>query len=228
MTKHSAKLMITGLACSLLLAGCKQPEIQGQPNQQGLAQVQYSGMNAALANPAVDFAKYKAIVIDDMDFSQVQISEPTDYSGRYAKFKLTDEDRSRLNDGYKRKLAESLSENGGYRIVDSAAAGATATLRIRTELLRLQPNAPRERDEIGAGSARDKTFTKGAGSMTLASALIDAGNGKVVAAFRDELTDTEVWDQNNAVTNRAAILRAFDSWGRALRRQLEAFSTPKP
>lgn len=215
------------IASLLGLAGCQQPEIKGQPNAQGLAEVANSGMDEVLVDPKVDFSRYKSIAIADMNFSRLQIVEPSDYSGRYQKMKLSEEDLAMLRSEYRRKLGEVLSEQGGYRIVDTIEPGAKDTLIVRTDMVRLEPNAPREKDEIGVGSARDKTFTKGAGSMTLEAELVDAGTGKAVVVLRDEVSDMETWSNNNPVTNRAAILRGFSSWGYGIRRQLDAFSTPR-
>jgi hypothetical protein len=216
------------MTAALALAGCKQPEIKGAPDAQGLALVEYSGMDAVRANPAVDFAKYKTIVIDDLGFSQLKITQPTDASGRYGKFKLDAEDLAALRAGYRREVAEALTNEDAYRVLDGASAGAADTLRLQTEMTRLEPTAPREKDEIGVVSARDKTFTKGAGSMTLEARLIDTRSGQVIATLRDELADDETWGSNNPVFNRAAVLRGFSSWGYRVRRQLQALSAPKP
>jgi hypothetical protein len=221
---HLAIVFIAGL---LGLAGCQQPEIQGQPNAQGLSEVKNSGMDEVLVDPKVDFSQYKSIGIADMNFSRLQIVEPSDYTGRYQKMSLSEEDIAMLRSEYRRKLGEVLSEQGGYKVVDGVMPNAKDTMIVRTDMIRLEPNAPREKDEIGVASARDKTFTKGAGSMTLEAVLVDAATGKPVVVLRDEVTDTETWGNNNPVTNRAAILRAFTSWGYGIRRQLDAFSSPR-
>ena len=224
MKMHSTIILFAVL---LGLAGCQQPEIKGQPNAQGLSEVANSGMREALVDPKVDFSRYKSIAIADMNFSRLQIVDPSDYSGRYQKLKLSEEDVAMLRSEYRRKLGEVLSGQGGYQIVDSIVPGAKDTLIVRTDMVRLEPNAPREKDEIGVSSARDRTFTKGAGSMTLEAELIDVATGKAVVVLRNEVSDTETWGDNNPVSNRAAILRAFTSWGYGIRRQLDAFSTPR-
>lgn len=220
-------LAITLVAGLLGMAGCQQPEIKGQPNANGLAEVANSGMNAVLVDPKVDFSRYRSIAIADMNFSRLQIVEPSDYSGRYQKMKLSEEDMAMLRSEYRRKIGEVLSEQGGYQIVDSVAPGSKDTLILHTDMVRLEPNAPREKDEIGVGSARDKTFTKGAGSMTMEAELVDVGTGKAVVVLGDEVADMDSWSNNNPVSNRAAILRGFTSFGYGIRRQLDAFSTPR-
>jgi hypothetical protein len=220
-------LVLTLLAGLLGMAGCQQPEIKGPINANGLAEVANSGMNAVLVDPKVDFSRYRAIAIADMNFARLQIVEPSDYSGRHQKMKLSEEDMAMLRSEYRRKLGEVLSEQGGYQVVDSVVPGAKDTLILRTDMVRLEPNAPREKDEIGVGSARDKTFTKGAGSMTMEAELVDIGTGKAVVVLVDEVADMDSWSNNNPVSNRAAILRGFTSFGYGIRRQLDAFSTSR-
>jgi hypothetical protein len=221
---HVAIVLVAGL---LGMAGCQQPSIKGQPNANGLAEVANSGMNAVLVDPKVDFSRYRSIAIADMGFVRLQIVEPSDYSGRYQKMTLSEEDIAMLRREYRRKLGEVLGEQGGYQIVDSIEPGAKDTLLLRTEMVRLEPNAPREKDQIGGGSARDKTFTKGAGSMTFEAELVDIGTGRPVVALRNEVADMDTWGDNNPVSNRAAIVRAFTSWGSGIRRQLDAFSSSR-
>jgi hypothetical protein len=210
---------------TFMLTGCQQPEIAGPPNAQGLAPVINSGMDSALANPQTDFAKYHSIVIGDLGFSRLQIVDPSDSPGRYGRISFDEQDMAVLRSEYRRKVAEALTEREGYRVVDAPAADS---LVLRTELRKLEPNAPREKDEIGVVSARSKTFTKGAGSLTLEAWLIDATTGRTVAQLRDEVTDAEIWGENNPISNRAAIIRAFFSWGMGVRRQLDAFAAPAP
>jgi hypothetical protein len=209
-----------------LLMGCEQPQIKGEPDADGLSQVAGSGLDLVRVAPKTDFSQYRSIAIADMNFSRLQVVDPGDHPGRYGKFSLNEEDLARLRADYRRKLGEALGEKGGRQIVDSIVPGAEGTLLVRTDMVRLEPNAPREKDAIGAGSARDKTFTKGAGSMTLEAVLIDVATGKPMLVLRDEVSDIETWGENNPLTNRAAILRAFTTWGFGVRRQLDAFSTP--
>lgn len=223
MKNRLVSVVLVGL---LGLVGCQQPEIKGQPNANGLSEVANSGMDAVLVNPKIDFSQYRSIAIADMNFSRLKIVEPDDSSGRYKKMTLSEEDIAMLRGEYRRKLGEVLSQQGGYQIVDSVEPGSK-TLIVRTDMVRLEPNAPRERDEIGPGSARDKTFTKGAGSMTLEAELVDVSTGKAVVVLLDEVSDVETWSNNNPVSNRAAILRAFTSWGYGVRRQLDAFSSSR-
>ncbi|HSB97054.1 MAG TPA: DUF3313 family protein [Spongiibacteraceae bacterium] len=225
--KNSLIALAITMALAAALPGCKQPEIKGVPDAQGLAEVEHSGMDAVRANPTVNFAKYTSIVIDDIGFTQLKITQPLDSSARYEKFTLDDKDFAELRAGYRRQVTEVLTDSGAFRVIENASAGATDTLRLQTEMTRLEPTAPREKDAVGVGSARDKTFTRGAGSMTLVARLIDVRSGQTVVTLRDEVADDESWSQNNPVFNRGAILRGFTNWGYGVRRQLQALAAPK-
>gem|GEM_PF-2796365 len=210
-------------ACAgLLLAGCQQPSVSRHTDAQGLASVENSGMAVAKADPSAHLAGYDKVVIADLDFSHLQIVQPSDSSPRYGDFTLDDKDKAQLSEGYRNRLGEQLGKNGEFRVVDANAAKQPGTLVVFTDMLRLAPNAPRDSSARFVQSARDKTFTKGAGSMTLESVLVDAATGKTVAVFGDTLLDPEIWGRNDPVANRAAVERAFDSWGLKMRDALQA------
>ena len=210
---------------SFALAACQKPTMTQQTDAHGLAKVKSSGMTAAKADPSVNFSEFHEVVIADLDFSHLQIVQPADSSPRYDAFSLDDKDRAQMREAYRNQVGSELGK-GGLQVVDANGAKRPGTLVIFTELLRLQPNAPREKSERYTESARDKTFTKGAGSMTLESSVIDAATGKTVAVFGDTLLDTEVWSQNDPVANRAAVERAFSSWGLKMRDTLQALRGP--
>jgi Protein of unknown function (DUF3313) len=215
------------LLLGLALTACnQQPEISDKTNSAGLADVKHSGMTVAMADPNAHFAQYKSVLIADLDFSQLQIIQPQDSSPRYGKFTLSDEDKEALSKGFREQVGKELSDNGGYTVItDLNTQPSPALLVLVAQMVRLQPNAPREKSAIGVDSARDRTYTPGAGSMTLEAKLVDSSTGKTVALVGDTLTDTDVWAQNDPVSNRGAVERAFSDWGRALRHQLQSFST---
>lgn len=219
MVKHFLPIhfyAVAGLALTLL-AGCQKAVVSQQTDAEGLANVDHTGMAVARADPQFDFSNYRTIVIGDLGFSRLQIVQPSDNTARYSAFTLNDKDKGDLAKAYRDNVATQLSRDGAFTVATPSSAKAPGTLILFTEMVRLQPNAPREQSERFTESARDKTFTKGAGSMTLEAWLIDAGSGKTVVALGDTLVDTEIWGQNDPVANRAAVERAFSSWGLKLR-----------
>jgi hypothetical protein len=221
MNNSSIRSVIIG-ASALLLAACQTPTITDEATDAGLAEVRHSGMDSAQADPRVNFADYRNIVIEDIGFDQLKIVEPSTYSPRYGKFMLDDADKTALRKSYRERVGTALTKGGAFTTTDTASAGS---LRLVSELVKLEPNAPREKDERFGASARSETFTRGAGSLTLEAKLIDAASGNTVATLRDKITDAEVWGDNNPVSNRAAVQRAFTQWATKLRAQLQAFST---
>lgn len=207
------------LALGALLAACQSPTISDDTSGAGLAQVRHSGMDSALADPGVDFARYRNVVIDDIGFDRLRIVDPSTYSPRYGRFTLDDNDKTLLRRAYRERVSAALAKRG----LDTSDTAGAGSLRLVTDLVKLEPNAPREKDERFGTSARNETFTRGAGSLTLEAKLIDVASGRTVATMEDKITDTEVWGENNPVTNRAAVQRAFTQWATKVGAQLEAF-----
>lgn len=221
------KLFVLLLAISM--AACQQPEISQKTDADGLAPIQHSGMDAAMADPGADFGAYRNIVIEDLGMSRLKILDPAGNTPAYDKFKLDDNDIGALRNAYRKQVEGELSRGGSFNVLAPDSKNASAgTLVLVTDLVRLAPNAPRENSERFAESARDKTFTQGAGSMTLEAGLIDVATGKTVVIMRDTLIDTELWGQNNPVSNRAAVERAFSQWGVKLRTALASLRAQKP
>lgn len=212
---HCAGLLLGGA----LLAGCQQPTVASAADTEGLSAIERSRLDLAKADPAVDFGAYNGIVIEELGFSRLNIVEPRGQSPRYGKFTLDEGDMAALRKLYREQLGRTLGESR-YRIADTPGAG---TLRLVSDLVRLAPNAPRDRDLRLGGSVRNEVYTEGAGSMTLEAQLIDPASGRTVALLRHKLTDPEVWGSNNPVSNRFAVTRAFARWGALLRQQLEVF-----
>ena len=207
-------------AAAIWLAACQEPEIQSQGEAGGMAPVAHSGMTNAQADPSADFASFRNVAIEDLGFDHLEVLDPGYDMPRYKRFSVTEQDVANLRKMYRERVSAELVKDGAFTTSQAAGPG---TLKLVTQMVRLEPNAPREQDERFTTSARDRTFTKGAGSMTLEAQLVDASTGKVVANLRDKMTDDEIWEANNPVSNRAAVERAFSQWGMKLRRQLLAF-----
>lgn len=216
---------VIAIAATVALAACQEPEIQSEGSTAGgLAPVEHSGMTAAQADASANFASYRNVAIQPLGFSHLEVLDPGYDMPRYKHFTITEKDIADLRKMYYEKVSAALTKDGSFTISETAGPGSLALV---TEMVRLEPNAPREQDERFTSSARNRTYTKGAGSMTLEAQLIDTASGKVVATLKDKMTDDEIWEQNNPVSNRAAVQRGFSEWGMKLRRQLLAFRGEK-
>lgn len=222
--KRSVALVILSLCLALPLAGCQQAPTHDSPADEGLTPVERTSFDLAKADPAVNMASYNTVIVEPLGFSRLDIVEPGSSQGRYHPFSLDERDQASLRELYQRQVNLALGADGRYAIATDAGTSGTGTLRLVSDLVKLEPKAPRERDRRFGSSARDDVYTEGAGSLTLEAQLIDSTTGKTVMLLRNRLRDTEVWGPNNVVTNRAAINRAFSRWANQLRRQLEQAS----
>lgn len=212
------RLRVTALAAAtcLLLTGCAQPVIEGPADASGLVAIKHSGLDESKVDPTADLSKYSSLLVEGLSFTDVKLVDPnTSHSARYVDFKLSDADKQRLNQLFMEQVTKQLTKGGNFKVASQAGAG---TLRVTTELVELDPNAPRESDERFTSSVRNDTYSRGAGSLTLESKVYDSTSGKLVAVIRDEYTDSETWGNNNSVTNTAAVRRAFTRWGGTLER----------
>ncbi len=218
---------LLAVLATALLTACQQPTISDKTTADGLAEVEHARMDLVQVDPAANFAQYRSLQIGDLKFTNTHLVDPNTLSNpRYRNLTLDDADKQRLNQLFQQQMTKQLQKSGVYTLASAAAAG---TVRVETEMVRLKPNAPREKDEIFTSSARNKTFSRGAGAMTLESTLYDSVSGKRLAVLRDEIEDNDMWGQNNVVTNTAAIQRAFSRWASQLQNALEKFQTvPRP
>jgi hypothetical protein len=216
--QRAAAITALSLCLALPLAGCQQSPTTDNPVADQLTPVEHTGFDLAKADPAVNLASYNTIIVEPLGFSRLDIVEPSTTPGRYHPFSLDERDMASLRELYQRQVNLALGADGRYAIATEAGAG---TLRLVSDLVKLEPKAPREEDRRFGGSARDDIYTEGAGSLTLEAQLIDSVTGKTVMLLRNRLRDTEIWGPNNVVTNRAAVSRAFTRWANQLRRQLE-------
>lgn len=183
-----------------------------------------TSMDVAQADPRADFSRYRQLVLEPLGFDKLRIVQPAKSVGR-KDFALDERDRERLRKQYMESATKRWRERG-FEIVDAAAAGPD-TLRLAVDMVELKPNAPKEDSADIGGSARDRTYSRGAGSMKLAAEFRDAASGQVLAVFSDKMTDLEVWGPNNSVTNLAAAGRAFSTWNERLGTRIGALAQKK-
>jgi hypothetical protein len=218
---------LIALALTLLVTACQQQPASGESaGIEGMRSIQNAGIEQALVNPDANLTAYSSLLIGDLQFSRLEVTDPGRHDARYREFALSDDDKAQLSSLYRQQVEKRLMRDGRFAVTTQPGRG---TLRVVTELLRLEPTAPREQDARTPGSARDRTYTRGAGSLTLESQLFDSVSGKRVAILRDKLTDNDmIWWPNNSVTNQAALRRAFSRWAATLQQQLKQAQMATP
>jgi hypothetical protein len=213
------------LAVLPFLAACamKEPTLQSGPDvnvtSEGLVRVENSRVDDAFMRPDVDFTRFTGIMIDPLDVSNVKVIQPnTDSSiNRPRKWELTDEDREFLQDIYLLKMDDYVVQRGGYTPIDEPAENV---LRLSVALVKIAPNAPRPSETIG----RNTTLTRGAGAISMAGVLFDAGTGQVIARFGDTRESSDEWRQNLEVSNIAEVRRIFDFWAQLFQYRLDTLN----
>jgi hypothetical protein len=210
-------------ACALFLCGCASttaPVATAVPEQSGLDGLEsrtVGGFDALFVRPGVDFAAYRAVMIEPLQVTFDDTWDPN-RAPRDVSSRLTDSDIQAIKDDMARQFREIFVEEltaGGYRVVEQVGAG---TLRIVPEVVDVYINAP---DTMSAG--RSSSYTMDAGSMTLRLAARDGSTGQLLARVVDEATgiDTGTLRLTNAVTNTAEYRRAVRSWAHWFRGALD-------
>lgn len=213
------------LASLLILSACamQEPTLQSGPGtevtSEGLVRVENSRVDDAFMRPDVDFKRFTGIMIDPLDVSNVKIIQPntSGYSHRTREWELTDKDRQYLQDIYLLKMDDYVIQRGGYTPIDEPAENV---LRLKVALVQIAPSAPKPKDTYG----RTTTYTRGAGAISIAGVLFDAGSGQVIARFADTRESSDQWQRNLQSANKAEVRRIFDFWAQLFQYRLDALS----
>ncbi len=208
-----------------LLSGCatQEPSLQTGPDaevtSEGLVRVENSKVDEALMRPDVDFTRFTSIMIDALDLSNVNVVQPTSSvrSAGNKKWELTDKDRAYLQNLYQEKMDKYLFDRGGYARANQAAPNV---LRLTVAVVQIAPSAPKETSSVG----RSVVYSQGAGAISIAGVLWDAGTGEVVARFADTRESDTYWGRNDAFNNKAEVRRIFDFWAQLFQYRLDALN----
>jgi Protein of unknown function (DUF3313) len=208
----------------LLLVACQNiADSQTSKNTEGipenLVRLEHSAAKLAYVNPHVDFSKYTNILLMPLSMDDVEIIQPQASIGTIGNrnWQLTDADKQRLQQDYREAMIKQLSANGGFTVVDSAA---DHVLRISARLTRIAPTAPKD-DPRSRPTGRSRTYTEGAGKMSVEVTFSDAETGELLALAKDTRSGSSIWGINNSVTNAAEVRRVFNTWAMQIRAQLD-------
>ncbi len=212
------------LLLSLLLVAC-QHTTQDQASKDAatipdnLVRVDHTSTRLAYVDPSADFSQYTAILLTPLGVDNVEIIQPsasiTTTGSR--KWELTDADKQRLQQDFRRAMVQQLSDKGGYALVETPANNV---MRISAILTRIAPTAPKD-DNRSRPPGRNKVFTEGAGKMRIEVTFSDSETGAVLALAKDTRSGLRIWGINNSVTNGAEVRRMFTAWAMQIRTQLD-------
>jgi hypothetical protein len=176
-----------------------------------------SGLDAVYVRPGVKFAPYRNVQLDPVvvEFSKNWERNSVDFQRQLSAAELQ-EIRGKLAKLMREVFVQELTTHG-YTVVDVAA---DETLRITTALREIYINP---RKDENADARHLKTYSPGAGSMTLVLEARDAPTGQLLARAIDERADENAAarpDWNTAADGAAARV-AFEIWARKLREALD-------
>jgi hypothetical protein len=176
-----------------------------------------SGLDAVYVRPGVKFAAYKSVQLDPVvvEFSKSWERNSLEFEHQLTAAELQ-QIRGKLAGLMREVFMEELATHG-YTVVDVATDD---TLRISTALREVYMNP---RNDAKADASHLKTFSPGAGSMTLVLEARDAPTGQLLARAIDERADENAAarpDWNTAPEGTAARV-AFGIWARSLREALD-------
>jgi hypothetical protein len=187
----------------------------------GLELREGNGLDAVYVRPGVKFAPYKNVRLDPVvvEFSR-NWDRKSRGAGRQLSFAELQDIRDRLANLMHEVFTQELTTHG-YTVVEVASDD---TLRVTTALSEVFINAPQ-------GSTSDvKTYSPGAGSMTLVLEARDGPTGQLLARAIDQRVDENAADRaavSKAAADGAAARAMFGIWARKLREALDRLNAQK-
>ena len=188
----------------------------------GLVQRKAKGIDAVYVRPDVDFKVYRNIALDPVVVAFDRNWKPN--RGGSTTLRLSSSEiekiREKMASGFQSIFAEELAA-GGYTIVPEPLDD---TLRISAGLADVYINAPDT-----SSAARTKTYTRGAGRMTLAMELRDGPTGQLLARIVDRhVDDSSVAQWTTSASNSAEFRRTVKGWAQSLVKGLDKVTGKTP
>ena len=105
---------------------------------------------------------------------------------------------------------------------ETPAAANTASL-LQNPLKSGAPamdNAAKD-DNRSRGMGRNRVYSAGAGSMSIAFGFSDSESGEILGIVKDARRGSPAWGVNNSVTNMSDVRFMFGRWARMIRARLD-------
>ena len=208
------RVWLAAAACAMLAAGVALAEKLPE-TWDGLVQRKAKGIDAVYVRPDVDFSVYRNVVLDPVQVAFDKNWKPNRGGSTTLRLSTSEIEkiREKMATGFQSIFAEELAA-GGYAIVPKPLDD---TLRVSAGLADVYINAP---DTASAG--RTKTYTRGAGRMTLAMELRDGPTGQLLARVVDRhVDDSSVAQWTTSASNSAEFRRAVKGWAQRLVKGLD-------
>ena len=178
---------------------------------EGLHKVHSKRFDAVYLLPGADFRPYSKVMFDTPEVA-FRKNWQRDYNDttRDLTRQIDDGDAQKILNAARTGVVEVFNKvftQGGYQVVTSPGPDV---LRVQTAVINLDVVAP---DTMSAG--RSRTFSRDAGSATLAVEVRDSTSGALLGTAVDtrEIGDTMPYVRNS-VTNTSDFSRAFERWAK--------------
>jgi hypothetical protein len=211
------------LALAAMLCACTYTGNYPAETYDGLVLVPDTQFAQVYRRPGADLAGYEAYDLEHCevafrkDWLRSQNSGRIDLGSRVTQ-KDVDTIKDALGDLCDTYFREALGRAPAYPLVASYEEGQPV-LVLRPEIINLDINAP----DIKS-SSMTRTYTTGAGEMTLALEIVDGTTGEILYRIVDRRrsTETHYLQWTNSVTNQAEASRWLRGWANQLRQGLDA------
>lgn len=217
---HTLRILLAG-CLALVLVACAT---SNQPPEtfDGLVLVPDTKFAAVYRRPGADLSHYSQYGLQPCEVAfkknwlRDQNSGRMDLSNRVTQ-KDVDKIKDSLSELCEKRLREALAEAPAYPLV-AEFDGGEDVLVLRPAIINLDINAP---DVQSAGMSR--TYTTGAGEMTLLLEVLDGTTGEMLYRIvdRQRAMDTARLQWSNSVTNQAEANRMIKRWANTLRHGLD-------
>ena len=223
------------LLAMLAAAGCTSapPELEldpGKTTEEGLQAVKNPRVQEAWLKPGVDFAVYRAIIIQPVEIAE----RPGGGDERFPRqsvshFKLSDADRDVLAKEFSEIFAKELSTGDALALVSEPGPNV---LRLRAALVDVVKKV-----RTGQQARRESVWANSAGRLTLNLEIMDAQTDELLARVVDrrELRSLGVGptgvSRTSSVSRAADLQRVFQRWAKLLHVRfmaLQAATEPAP
>ena len=198
--------MITGCAMKAHTPETGDKSIEGT----NLREVINARVAIAYLDPTIDFKRYSKVLVKPLNFDCMEIIQPQkSYRGTSSNiFELNDRDKEQIDKRFHDAMVNTLQKQAGFEIVENAGDDV---LILSVMILKIKPNAPK--DDMMSRSSSSTIYTDGAGSISIGAQLADSISGRQIAILADVKDSSNMWGENNRVSNMGDVSNMFSSWG---------------
>jgi hypothetical protein len=216
----TAALFLAGIpAC----ASAPPPTVQTGPDAEvtvdGLHRVDNAQFGRVYVKPDLDLSAYTKFMLHDASvaYQRDPRGQRRARAGNAENYELTATQMGNLKEWFREAIVSALTDGDGYMLVDEAGPDV---LEIQADLIDLVVRIPTE-----SIAARDRTYTRSYGEVTLVFELRDSASGEVLVRAADRRDPTRNTDARLAEVSpsfvRGDTRMMFNYWAGLLRTRLD-------